>query len=382
MKATETSRAENSAKTTRQYSIFVHGVLAHSSVLKLIIDDIDGAVKVRPASVSGYSSRYDVSAERLVLQFEEDSMVEGSAVEFDSTVLFERFAAIFRGELRAIEGSFGDGTRASLSCFNVLGTKDEIVVGPALSPGFAQRVVSLYLEDLRVAGDYPLDRVWKGALLASVQAYSDQGRRDRSREEKGAQEVVKRGAIFRGYLRVDDLFLTVARSSSSEKVVRRSVASWGDMVFVLPYDPINRRVLLVEQFRPGKYVREGGSGLCVGPIGGRCDREESTSQTAHREAFEEAGIKIGRLENVPGYYSSPGLSAEFVYGFIGEADLDGIGGQFGNEWEGERIRSFSLGLDQAIRLLEGGEISVSHGLVALLFLSKYEQDIRQKWLSK
>lgn len=381
MMATNTSRAVDASESERQYSIFVHGFLAHQSVLQLIIADFGSAVKVRPASISGYVSQYDISVERLVLQFRHDSTVEGCAVEFDRKAIFDRFAAICRGEFQTVEGFFGDGTKISLSCFNVVGAKDEIIVGPPLSPSFAEKVIALYLEDLHVAGDYPLDRIWKGALLACVQACSEQTYQDRTTEKNLAQEIVKRDAIFRGYLRVDDLLLSVANSGSGEKVVRRSVASWGDMVFVLPYDPTNRLVLLVEQFRPGKYIREGGGGLCVGPVGGRCDREESTSQTARREAFEEAGVQIGRLENVPGYYSSPGLSAEFVYGFVGEANLDGIGGQFGNEWEGERIRSFCLGVDEAINLLESGGISVSHGLVALLFLSKYEGDIRTKWLS-
>ncbi|PKP83886.1 MAG: tellurium resistance protein, partial [Alphaproteobacteria bacterium HGW-Alphaproteobacteria-2] len=78
-----------------------------------------------------------------------------------------------------------------------------------------------------------------------------------------------------------------------------------DAVMVLPYDPVRDRVLVVEQFRIGAYLRGDPHPWTLEPVAGRRDSGESPEETARREALEEAGVRIVRLEKIAEYYPSP-----------------------------------------------------------------------------
>jgi len=168
----------------------------------------------------------------------------------------------------------------------------------------------------------------------------------------------------------------------SREMARATVA-WGDAVTVIPYDPARDRVLLIEQFRPGAFARGDRSPWCMEVVAGRLDAEEGPEATARREALEEAGLRLGRLRATGRYYTSPGLSAETITGFVGEADLPRPGdqGSHGLDGEHEDIRAVVLGFDQAMAAAGRGEINTGPGLVALLWLAAHREAIRAEWAS-
>ena len=125
----------------------------------------------------------------------------------------------------------------------------------------------------------------------------------------------------------------------------RAVFTSGDAVTVLPFDPRAGSVLLIEQFRAGLHARRDPHPWCLETVAGRCDRIEPPEATARREAREEAGLELGRLERIAGYYPSPGTMAEFITAFVGEADLGGAGGTHGLAEEHEDIRALVVPLE-------------------------------------
>ena len=109
--------------------------------------------------------------------------------------------------------------------------------------------------------------------------------------------------------------------------IRREVLVMGDAVTVLPYDPARDRVLLVEQFRAGPLGRGDPLPWQLEAVAGRIDPGESPEDCARREAVEEAGLSLGRLEKVGEYYPSPGTLTEYIYFYVGLCDLpDGVAG--------------------------------------------------------
>lgn len=127
---------------------------------------------------------------------------------------------------------------------------------------------------------------------------------------------------------------------SMSEVVNRAVFVGVDCAIVLPYDPVRDRVLLVEQFRPGAYVRGDPNPWTVEPIAGRIDPGEDPQEAARREAFEEAGVTLGALHCVSAAYPSPGTTSEHFFVYVGLCDLpDGAGGIGGKICEAEDIRS-------------------------------------------
>lgn len=166
---------------------------------------------------------------------------------------------------------------------------------------------------------------------------------------------------------------------SMSDVVERAVFTMGDAVTVLPFDPRSRKVLLIEQFRAGPHARRDPRPWCLEVVAGRCDAGEVTEATARREACEEAGVELGRIERIAGYYTSPGAVAEHVTAYVGEADLEAAGGVYGLPEEHEDIRVLVLPLEEALELVAEGEVNVGPLLVSLLWLAGQADRLASAW---
>ena len=362
---------------TNYAPVFLHGFLADREILEKVSRGCS-RLSMISARIEGFQSAYDQISERLVLLASPGDCVSGYIVAEAPEETNEQLREVYRGQDTSLQATLGGGQRVDVCCFNVHDTTNSVEIGKAPSKRLILQILDRYLSDRSNTLSYSRDRRWKGALLYCLQKSFVETKRQ-AKETTPPEVISEKEVIFRGYLSVDDLTFTRANLNQPSPKIRRSVAGWGDMVFVLPYDPRSRQVLLVEQFRPGKFAREGGSALSVGPVGGRCDREEPHTETARREALEEAGVQIESLHRVPSYYSSPGLSSEHVTGFIGKANLSEAGGVFGLDWEGEETRAFTLSIEQAVDLVRTGGVDSSHGLVALLYLAQNEKAIRLEW---
>jgi len=157
----------------------------------------------------------------------------------------------------------------------------------------------------------------------------------------------------------------------------RAVFMGMDCAMVLPYDPARDRVLLVEQIRLGPVARGDAQAWQLEPIAGHVDPGESPEATAHREAFEEAGLTLRTLEPVAGVYPAPGASSEFYHAFVGLAALpDDITGVAGLAEEGENIRSHLLSYDAFFAMAERQTISVAPLAMLAYWLAHHRTRLR------
>lgn len=136
----------------------------------------------------------------------------------------------------------------------------------------------------------------------------------------------------------------------------RATFMMSDAVTVLPYDPVRDRVLLIEQFRTGPYLRGDTNPWSLEAIAGRQDPGETAEQTARREALEETGVALDALHLVARYYSSPGACSEYMISYVALTDLpDGIDGVGGLDSEAEDIRSLVVPFEALQEALDSGE---------------------------
>jgi nudix-type nucleoside diphosphatase (YffH/AdpP family) len=165
--------------------------------------------------------------------------------------------------------------------------------------------------------------------------------------------------------------------SMSPKVTRAGFIAC-DAVTVLPYDPLQDRVLVVDQFRAGPHLRGDPQPWQIEAIAGRIDAGETPEHAARREAEEEAGLQLGALLPVANYYPSPGCSAEYLYSFVAITDLpDGAAGVFGVEGEAEDIRGHLLSFDQLMALVASGEISNAPTVLTAFWLAGQRDRLRK-----
>ncbi len=160
-------------------------------------------------------------------------------------------------------------------------------------------------------------------------------------------------------------------------VLRREVFVAGDAVTVLPYDPARDRVLVVEQMRMGPYGRGDPLPWQLEAIAGRIDPGETPEDSARREAVEEAGLVLGRLEKVAEYYPTPGAVTEYLYSFVALCDLpDGSAGVFGAAEEAEDIRGHLLEFDEFMSVVAAGEGMNAPLILTALWLQRERARLR------
>ncbi len=159
--------------------------------------------------------------------------------------------------------------------------------------------------------------------------------------------------------------------------VRRAGFVMADAVTVLPYDPRRDRVLVVEQFRFGPVVRGDANPWSLEPIAGRIDATETPEQTVRRETQEEAGLALGALHPVGRYYPSPGAVSEYIWSYVGMADLDDdAGGIGGLSSEAEDIRAHVISFDRLLALLASGEAENGPLILSTLWLAANRDRLR------
>jgi ADP-ribose pyrophosphatase len=177
-----------------------------------------------------------------------------------------------------------------------------------------------------------------------------------SRNPSDQEHVVESHRIYEGRvvsLRVDRVKLPSGRSTVREVVEHASV------VAIVALDS-QGDVLLVRQYRlPAQQS------LLEIPAGG-VDPGESAEEAAQRELQEETGQRAGRLERLCSFFVSPGYCDEYMYLYLATAlepsalvaDAD------------ESIEVVRLPLDEALRLIERGEICDAKTIVGLWAASR------------
>lgn len=143
------------------------------------------------------------------------------------------------------------------------------------------------------------------------------------------------------------------------EVVRRQGPARAGAVAVVAITP-SERVILVRVFRPpiADSLLEIPAGLL--------DREgEDAIACARRELFEETGYRVDRLEFLGGWYSSAGMTDEYVQAFLGETAEEPEGGT-----DGEVEDVTAMPFAQAVARARSGRIRDAKTALALLLAAE------------
>ena len=187
--------------------------------------------------------------------------------------------------------------------------------------------------------------------------------------------------VYKGFFSVEEHDLSYRKFNNQQSsILTRSALISSDAVIVLPYDPVNDRILLIEQFRSGPYVKGDKQPWVLEPIAGLIDEGETPESAGIREAQEEAHLEIKRLELVARSYPSPGISTEFFHQYIGIVELlDSSDLIAGLSSENEDIRSHIFEYEQFFEMIESGKVKVGPLILLGLWLSKNRNRLRKTY---
>jgi nudix-type nucleoside diphosphatase (YffH/AdpP family) len=145
---------------------------------------------------------------------------------------------------------------------------------------------------------------------------------------------------------------------------QRETYDRGHGAAILLYNLGQRSVVLTRQFRYPAFVA-GHDDLLIEVPAGLLD--EATPEACIRaEAEQEAGYRVRAPRKVLAAFMSPGAVTERVHLFVAEYDRgDRIGAGGGLHAEGEDIEVFELPFDEALAMIERGEIVDAKTIILL-----------------
>jgi nudix-type nucleoside diphosphatase (YffH/AdpP family) len=146
---------------------------------------------------------------------------------------------------------------------------------------------------------------------------------------------------------------------------KREVYDRGNGSAILLYNSKQKTVILTRQFRLPTYLNENKSGMMIEVCAGLLD-QDNPEQCIIREAEEETGYRLEKVEKIMETYMSPGAVTEILHLFVGEYDSTmkvSEGG--GVEHEQENIDVMELSYDEAYAMIASGEIKDAKTILLL-----------------
>ncbi|MGB3726333.1 MAG: ADP-ribose diphosphatase [Glaciecola sp.] len=196
---------------------------------------------------------------------------------------------------------------------------------------------------------------------------------------KNDVKLVKVQRKFNGYFNLNKYYFTHALFAGGHSdEVAREVFERGHAVAVLPYDPIRKELVFIEQFRyPALETSE--SPWLIEIVAGIIEPGEEKEDVCRREAQEEAGIELEQLLPMCSYLPSPGACTERVDLFLAKVDATTAKGIHGLDTEAEDIKVLRVGLDEAKAWLKSGKLDNSAVIIALQWLLLNHDDVLSQW---
>tara|TARA_Y100001935_G_C17180992_1_gene445129 strand:+ start:104 stop:685 length:582 start_codon:yes stop_codon:yes gene_type:complete len=178
-------------------------------------------------------------------------------------------------------------------------------------------------------------------------------------------KIISKKNIYSGFFEMNEVILKYKKYNGSwSKEVKRELFGGSQVAAVLPYDPIKKEIVLIQQFRPGTISKNLNNYLNE-IVAGIIDHGEDPEVAASRECYEETGCEVNKLIPIQGYFPAPGSSESYYHLFL--AEIESFEGDriMGLETENEDILVKSYKSSQVEKMLKKGEILNGLSLIAL-----------------
>ncbi len=196
--------------------------------------------------------------------------------------------------------------------------------------------------------------------------------------------ILNISTAFQGYFKVNKYRVSYRQfNGEMGNAVDREVFERGHAVAVIPYDPKEDKIILIEQFRIAAYVGmmdenwldKDASPWMYEIVAGIIDEGETPANVALREMKEEANLDIQNLQYIQSFFVSPGAVSEYIHLYLGIVDSQKAGGVFGLSEESEDIKTHILPTATVWQMLDSGKITNATALIALQWLRHNKERI-------
>jgi ADP-ribose pyrophosphatase len=195
-------------------------------------------------------------------------------------------------------------------------------------------------------------------------------------------DVLEHETAYQGYFRIDRYRIRHRLFAGGwSQAFMREIFERGTAVGVLLFDPVLNKIVLIEQFRIGAFLKSKSPWLFE-LVAGIAKPGESFEEVARRETVEEAGVEVLDLVPIYSFMTTPGACSERISLFCARVDASQASGIHGLAEEHEDIRVHVLDPDVVYAALQAGIIDNGIAIVALQWLQLQGNALRARWLNK
>jgi nudix-type nucleoside diphosphatase (YffH/AdpP family) len=146
------------------------------------------------------------------------------------------------------------------------------------------------------------------------------------------------------------------RRDGSWQTISRETYDRGNGATILLYNRDRKTVLLTRQFRFPAFVNGSKNGMLIEACAGLLENEHA-EDAIRRESEEETGYRLGSVTKLFEAYMSPGSVTEKLHFFTAEYDASSKKAEGGGDpSNGEEIEVLEIDLDEALHMIDRGEI--------------------------
>jgi GDP-mannose pyrophosphatase NudK len=162
------------------------------------------------------------------------------------------------------------------------------------------------------------------------------------------------------------------QKDGSWQTQQREAYDRGNGATILLYNKDSGNVILTRQFRLPTFINGNKDGMLIEACAGLLDKD-NPEDCIRRETEEETGYKVKTVSKVFEAYMSPGSVTEILYFFIAEYSRSmkvNEGG--GVKEEQENIEVIEMSFENALKMLEGGEIKDAKTIILLQYAQLHD----------
>ena len=156
------------------------------------------------------------------------------------------------------------------------------------------------------------------------------------------------------------------------KTLSREAYDRGNGAVILLYNKTLKTVILIKQFRLPTYINGNESGMLIEACAGLLDKDNA-EDCIRRETEEETGYKITEIKKIFEAYMSPGSVTEILHFFIAEYSKEmKVNDGGGLDHEQENIEVLEIKFDEAMNMIDNGEIKDAKTIMLLQYLKLHQ----------
>lgn len=157
------------------------------------------------------------------------------------------------------------------------------------------------------------------------------------------------------------------KKDGTVQIQNREAYDRGNGATILLYNKQQQTVILTRQFRLPSFINGNASGMLIETCAGLLDKD-NPEDCIRRETEEETGYRITAVRKIFEAYMSPGSVTEILYFFVAEyASSMKMGEGGGIEHEQENIEVLEFAFDDAVKMIETGEIKDGKTIMLLQY---------------